>query len=57
MFANIYLNELDQDLIETYWNVNMAESYKRKPPQKDLIETYWNVNRSKRLARPTMKTI
>ena len=33
-----------RDLIETYWNVNVAPAPLRTAEQFDLIETYWNVN-------------
>ncbi len=31
-------------LIETYWNVNIAQHQERQRTEAVLIETYWNVN-------------
>ena len=34
------------EIIETYWNVNVAGSFGYSVEDVEIIETYWNVNES-----------
>ena len=40
----IVIISVEDELIETLWNVNKAEKRNCKKKSKELIETLWNVN-------------